>query len=142
MKITKLIAENVKKLSVVEITPDGNLVQITGKNGQGKSSVLDAIWWALAGQTNIQAAPIRKGENEARIVLDLGEIIVRRTFRQKTKKDDSGAEVADDGYTTAIVVENAQGARFPSPQRMLDGLLGALSFDPLAFANMDAKAQF
>jgi recombinational DNA repair ATPase RecF len=42
MKITKLIAENVKKLSVVEITPDGNLVQITGKNGQGKSSVLDA----------------------------------------------------------------------------------------------------
>jgi len=142
VKIAKLIAENVKKLSVVEITPDGNLVQITGKNGQGKSSVLDAIWWALAGQTNIQAAPIRKGETEARIVLDLGEIIVRRTFKQKTGKDADGAEVAEEGYTTAIVVENAQGARFPSPQRMLDGLLGALSFDPLAFANAPPKMQF
>lgn len=131
MKITKLIAENVKKLTVVEITPDGNLVQITGKNGQGKSSVLDAIWWALAGTSHIQAAPIRKGENEARIVLDLGEIIVRRTFKS-----------TDEGYTTAIVVENAQGARFPSPQRMLDGLLGALSFDPLAFANAPPKMQF
>lgn len=142
MKIAKLIAENVKKLSVVEITPDGNLVQITGKNGQGKSSVLDAIWWALAGQTNIQAAPIRKGATEARIVLDLGDIIVRRTFKQKTTKNAEGADVPEEGYTTAIVVENAQGARFPSPQRMLDGLLGALSFDPLAFANAPPAAQF
>lgn len=142
MKIAKLIAENVKKLSVVEITPDGNLVQITGKNGQGKSSVLDAIWWALAGQTNIQAAPIRKGETEARIVLDLGEITVRRTFKQRTVKDGDGNEQPDDGYTTAIVVENADGSRFPSPQRMLDGLLGALSFDPLAFANAPPKMQF
>lgn len=142
MKIVSLTAENVKKLTVVEIKPDGNLVQITGKNGQGKSSVLDAIWWALAGQATIQAAPIRKGATEARITLDLGDIIVRRTFKQKTSKQDDGTEKPEDGYTTAIIVENADGSRFPSPQRMLDGLLGALAFDPLAFANMSAKEQF
>lgn len=54
MKIVSLTAENVKKLTVVEITPAGNLVQITGKNGQGKSSVLDAIWWALAGRITLK----------------------------------------------------------------------------------------
>lgn len=132
MKIVALQAENIKKLVAIEIRPDGNLVQITGRNGQGKTSILDSIWWALGGSGNIQAAPVRKGEHQARIRLDLGEIVVTRTFKP-----------GKDGETvSSIVVENAEGARFPSPQAMLDGLLGKLSFDPLEFARMNAKAQF
>jgi DNA repair exonuclease SbcCD ATPase subunit len=131
MKIIALQAENIKKLVAVEIKPDGNMVQITGKNGQGKTSILDSIWWALAGTSNIQGAPIRKGQKEARIRLDLGEIVVTRTFREK-----------EDGATSSITVENAKGARFTSPQAMLDELLGQLSFDPLAFARMAPAEQF
>lgn len=131
MKIVQLEAENVKRLRAVTIRPDGNLVEITGRNGQGKSSVLDAIWWALAGTTHIQAVPIRKGEDEARIRLDLGDIKVVRTFKKRE----------DESFGTTLVVESVEGARFPSPQRMLDSLLGALSFDPLAFTRMDGKAQ-
>lgn len=132
MKIINLTAENVKRLAAVSITPDGNVVQITGRNGQGKTSVLDSIWWAMAGAGNVQAAPIRKGQKSARIRLDLGELVVTRTFKQ-----------TDEGkVTTAITVENAEGARFPSPQTMLDALLGSLSFDPLAFARMAPKDQF
>ena len=78
MKIVKLNAENVKKLVAVEITPSGEIVTISGKNGAGKTSVLDSIWWALAGTSNIQAQPIRKGQNKARIRLDMGELIVER----------------------------------------------------------------
>lgn len=132
MKIISLQAENVKKLVAVEIRPDGNLVQITGKNGQGKTSVLDSIWWALAGAGNIQTAPIRKGADEARIRLDLGELKVIRTFRHGKDGD----------TTTSISVENADGARYPSPQKQIDALLGELSFDPLEFARMDPKDQF
>lgn len=127
MKIVKLTAENVKKLRAVEITPAGEIVNITGRNGQGKTSVLDSIWWALAGTSHIQAKPIRKGETKARIRLDLGELIVERRF-------------SDAGST--LFVENAEGARYSSPQKMLDALLGELSFDPLAFARMDGKKQF
>jgi DNA repair exonuclease SbcCD ATPase subunit len=133
MKIVSLQAENVKRLVAVEIRPDGNLVEITGKNGQGKTSVLDSIWWALAGSSNIQGAPIRKGETEARIQLDLGTLKVIRTFHRKP---------AGDGATTSIAVENAEGARYPSPQKMLDALLGELTFDPLAFARMKPREQF
>jgi len=132
MKIISLQVENIKKLVAIEIKPDGALVEITGKNGQGKTSVLDSIWWALTGTKHIQTTPIRKGQNTARIRLDLREIIVTRVFR-KTKK---GEDV------TAITVENAQGAQFQSPQTILDALLGELSFDPLAFARMDARGQF
>lgn len=127
MKILNLTAENIKKLVAVEITPDGNIVQITGKNGQGKTSVLDSIWWALAGTEHIQAQPIRKGEKTARIRLDLGEMRVERRFTEKGNY---------------LSVETVDGAKYPSPQKMLDDLIGALSFDPLGFVRMPDKKQF
>ncbi len=127
MKIVELRAENIKKISVIEIKPDGNIVQITGRNGSGKTSVLDSIWWALAGVKNIQSQPIKKGSESARIRLNLGELIVTRKFLA------SG---------TTVTVENGQGAKYPSPQKMLDELLGALTFDPLAFSRMEPKKQF
>jgi len=127
MKIVRLTAENIKKLRAVEITPDGEIVTISGKNGAGKSSVLDSIWWALSGTKHIQGEPIRKGETKARIRIDLGELVVERKF-------------TDAGST--LSVESQEGARFPSPQKMLDALLGELSFDPLAFARMEPRKQF
>lgn len=126
MKIVSLQAENFKRLKAVEIAPEGNSVVIAGKNAQGKSSVLDAIWAALAGKGGAVDRPIREGESKARVRLDLGEVIVERKW--------SGAR-------TTLEVTAASGARFPSPQKMLDDLVGRLSFDPLAFATMDTKQQ-
>lgn len=131
MKIIVLQAENIKKLKAVEIRPDGNLVQITGRNGQGKTSILDAIMWALRGASSIQAQPVRQGEHQARIRLEMGDIIVTRHF--KPGKDGE--------ITSSVTVENAEGAKFPSPQVMLDKLLGKLSFDPLEFSRMNPGAQ-
>jgi len=78
------------------------------------TSVLDAIWWALAGMSAVQGQPIRKGETHAKIRLDLGEIVVTRTFKQ-----------GKEGPISGITVENAEGIRFNSPQTMLDNLFGA-----------------
>lgn len=128
MKIVKFHAENIKKLRVVSITPDGSIIQITGPNGSGKTSVLDAIFWALAGGKAIDSKPVRDGEEAAIISLDLGEFTVTRTFKA-------------DGATTRLEVITAAGAKYPSPQKMLDALLGSLTFDPLAFARADAKEQ-
>lgn len=126
MKILKFNAENVKKLKVVEITPSGHIVQITGANGQGKTSVLDAIWYAFTGTANIPSKPVRKGAETAKVRLDLGELVVTRRFTE------SG---------TTLIVEAANGARFPSPQKMLDDLVGSLSFDPLAFTRRKSTEQ-
>lgn len=128
-KIVRLKAENIKALTAVEIVPgDRSVVKISGRNGAGKSSILDAIWWALAGQKNVQDRPIRNGEKRAEIRLDLGDLRVRRSF------------TAAGG--TSLFVENAEGARYPSPQAVLDKLVGELTFDPLLFIRQDRKAQY
>ena len=129
MKIIKLTAENYKRLKAVEITPEGNTVMITGRNGQGKSSILDAIMAALDGSQAAKktSEPIRKGEKTAKIVLDLGDIVVTRHWTDK-----------DHSY---LVVENKDGMVFKSPQSILDALVGSLAFDPLEFAGLNDKEQ-
>ena len=127
MHILGLIAENYKRLRVVQITPKGRVVQITGKNGQGKSSVLDAIWSALVGAKATPEKPVRRGAEKARIKLNLGDLVVTRTISP------TGNHV--------LTVENAKGVKITSPQKMLDDLLGELSFDPLAFVSMKPKEQ-
>ena len=50
IKIAAFEAENVKRIKLVELTPTQNGLEIIGgKNRQGKTSILDAITWALAG---------------------------------------------------------------------------------------------
>lgn len=127
MKIIQLKAENIKKLKAIQIDPKGNVVHITGPNGSGKSSILDSIYYALAGTKNIPATPVHVGEERAYVRLDLGEIVVTRRF-------------TSDGKTT-LVVEAANGSRFSSPQAMLDGLTQNLTFDPLAFTRFSPKEQ-
>ena len=127
MKIIKLAAENFKRLRAVEITPAGDLVEVRGRNGAGKSSVLDAIWTALGGARVAPERPVREGEESATIRLDLGELVVTRRFRS-------------DGETS-LVVTAADGARYPSPQRVLDELLGAVALDPLEFLRWEPKRQ-
>lgn len=126
MKIVKLEAENFKRLTAVSINPDGTMCQITGRNGQGKSSVLDAIQAAFGGAKLSPDQPIRKGATGARVVVETDEIKVTRKW---TPKGDT------------LVVESKDGARYPSPQAMLDKLTGNLSFDPLAFSRMPPKQQ-
>ena len=121
MRIIQLRAQNIKRLIAIEITPDKNVVQISGRNGSGKTSVLDAIWWALEGVSAIQQQPIRNGTKNAHIELDMGEIVVERTFTAKG---------------SYLRVTNADGMQFQSPQKVLDKLLGKLSFDPLEFLQM------
>ena len=104
MRIIRLAAENVKRLVAVEITPKGNVIEITGKNGAGKTSVLDSIWWALAGNRTHQAVPVRQGETEAVISLDLGDIKVRREF--SVREPLAGAEAGPTQTITRLFVES------------------------------------
>lgn len=139
MKILEFRAENMMRLSVVSITPEGHLIEITGANAQGKTSVLDSIWIALAGKDAAPDKPIRKGATTARTELKIGPLkdgggflTVERTF---TARDDGG-------FNNYLKVKDVNGYEHKSPQKMLDALMGAIGFDPASFMRMDAKQQF
>jgi DNA repair exonuclease SbcCD ATPase subunit len=128
-KIIKLTSENTKRLRAVEIVPDkdGHLVVISGRNGQGKSSVLDSIAMALAGGDAIPPMPVRKGADKAKTVVELDDLIVTRTF------------TAAGG--TSLKVTTRDGKPQLSPQAILDRLVGKLTFDPLDFARRGETAE-
>lgn len=62
MTIKSLEIENVKRIKAVELTPSPTgLTVIGGKNGQGKTSVLDSIAWALGGERFRPSNATREG---------------------------------------------------------------------------------
>lgn len=131
-KIIQLETENVKRIKAVSITPDGNIIEITGKNGNGKSSVLDAIFWTLAGKDEIQSKPIRTGQAKAHAVVHLDGLTITREFKAQE----------DGSYLSTLVVEAEELGKVQSPQKVLDKLIGDLTFDPLEFTRMKPEAQF
>lgn len=126
MKIIKLTSENFKKIKAVEIQPKSNTVIISGRNGQGKTSVLDSIFVALCGKQREIVKPIREGEAKSTIRVELDKYYVTRTFTQGSGK---------------LEVISKEGEIMPSPQTLLDEIIGKLSFDPLQFASLKEKEQ-
>ena len=80
--ITALEAENVKRIKAVEITPaPTGLTLVGGNNNQGKTSVLDALAWALGGDKFRPAAAARDGAitpPHLKVTLSNGIVVERR----------------------------------------------------------------
>lgn len=120
--IVRLRAQNVKRLTAVDITPDPGVTIVAGQNGEGKTSVLDAIMWALGGKETVPKDPIRHGAYEAVAEVDCGEFVARREINT--------------GGKNRLRLTRADGTPIQQPQTFLDNILGNLAFDPLEFSRM------
>lgn len=82
VKINSLELENVKRIKAVKIEPTARgLTVIGGKNNQGKTSVLDAIAWALGGDRFRPSSATREGSvipPYLRIELSNGLVVERK----------------------------------------------------------------
>lgn len=98
MKINKLEIENVKRVKAVKIEPIANgLTIIGGKNNQGKTSVLDAIAWALGGDRYRPSQAQREGSvipPNLHIVMNNGLIVERRGKNSDLKVTDPNGKKA------------------------------------------------
>lgn len=117
-RILEYYAENFKKLRLVEFKPTGRMTVFTGKNGQGKTSALDAVPFVLGGKKHSPDQPTRKGAKSMKCFLDLGEFIVTRTEAGMTLTMAPGCKAWD------------------TPQKMLDAIFDELAFDPMEFVRM------
>lgn len=92
IKINKLEIENVKRVKAVRIEPSANgLTIIGGNNNQGKTSVLDAIAWALGGD-KFRPSQAQNGDSvippHLRVVLNNGLIVERKGKNSDLKVTD------------------------------------------------------
>lgn len=126
-KITKFELENVKRVRLVDITPSPvGLTTIGGKNCQGKTSILDAITYALGGEKYRPSNLQREGSS--------AEASIRVTMS-------NGLVVERSGKNAALKVIDPSGAR--GGQRLLDSFVEELALNLPKFMAMknDEKAK-
>lgn len=113
VKISSLELENVKRVRAVRLEPSASgLTVIGGRNGQGKTSVLDAIAYALGGEKFRPSAAQREGSvlpPSLRIELSNGLIVERS------------------GKNSALRVTDPNGIKYG--QKLLDTFIEALALN-------------
>lgn len=125
MKISKLKIENLYGIEELEL--DGNSIELTGSNGVGKSSVLDAIRLALTNNSKRKYI-VKNGQTEGRIFvkLDDGTTIDRK---KRTDKAD---------YKS---IKDANGNEINSPESFLKDIFTPLQLEPVEFLSMSEQEQ-
>lgn len=131
MRVLGYQVENYMRVRLLEVRPKGRITQITGKNGQGKTSAVRALFDALRGKRSQPEMPVRKGAEKARIWAGLGDEKIDLHLR---------LSVLPGGQRT-LTIETAQGESVAKPQEVLDRLMENMPGDPLEFMKMPAKEQ-
>lgn len=125
LHIVELRVENFKRLKAVRIAPQsGKMVKLVGRNGHGKTSVIDAVAAGLGGKDYLPAVPVRVGQESGDITITLKDAnggptgwLVRLHFEK-------------DRYTTLTLV-NEKGEKVTrGKQDMIDRLLSEKCLDP------------
>lgn len=124
MRTTKIKIRNLFGITETEL--DGRSVELTGANGVGKTSVIDALRYALTNKSDRNII-VRQGEKEGEILIetDTGLSIDRK---KRTEQAD---------YKS--VKEN--GREVNAPESFLNGLFSPLQLDPVSFTLMDQKSK-
>lgn len=122
MKTTKIIIRNL--FGIKEASLDGRSVELAGPKGSGKTSVLDAIRYALTNRSDRDYI-IHQGADEGEIIIetDTGLSIDRKT---RTAKADS-IKVRDGSMLQT------------RPAEFLSGIFTPLQLDPVAFTQLSRQ---
>lgn len=124
MKTTKIYIKNL--FGIIERELDGSSVEITGSNGLGKTSVIDAIRYALTNDSERDFI-VRNGENEGEILIetDTGLSINRK---KRTEQAD---------YKS--IKENGKAVH--KPESFLSEIFTQMQLNPVAFCQMPKQEQ-
>ncbi len=118
-----------------EIKPGkgAKLVRIAGKNGQGKSSAIEALETCLTGIKKRIQEPVRRGASRAAVEIDIahsGEVLPYFTLARSFTPE--GAPKLDLKFSQT-------GQRIERPSDFLRDVMGRATVDPVAFINAEPR---
>lgn len=124
MKITKIQIKNL--FGIKEFNAEQQSLELSGKNGVGKTSVIDAIRYALTNKSERDYI-VRNGETE-------GEILI---------ETDNGLRINRKPRTTQADYKSVKqnGAEVGSPESFLRDIFTPLQLNPVEFMSMDKNKQ-
>ena len=126
--IVRVQAQNFKNIRALDITPNRYLTKISGANGAGKTSALDAVFYCLLGRKTLPADLIRQGQKKGAIFIETSTHLITRHL------DDKGGSLQ--------IEVKATGNLLKAPDDWLEGIAGSLGFDPLKFMRLKPEEQF
>lgn len=129
--------ENFMRVQTVIVRPVGNVLELSGRNRQGKTSVLRALVTVFAGREALPSAPIRRGETESRVWVVLGkdgqpELTIEEILTLKEDGEPIGRK---------LTITPADGRVFKTPQALLDRLYDPIAFAPFEFVRRKPAEQ-
>lgn len=138
MQITRFSVHNVLRISELSVPMDGrNLVLIGGRNGQGKTSAVDALVMALAGKRGFEfpEKPLTEGEDIGHVEVDLHDGEETLTVRRCFERRDNGS------VKTWLELRDSAGELAPEPQTLINRWMKTKALDPMRIEDLDAKKQ-
>lgn len=124
MRISRLKISNLFGITQLEL--DGKSIELSGKNGVGKSSVIDSIKYALLNSSDRKLI-IKDGENEGEIFIEF----------------DTGLNIDRKKRTAQADFKSVKqnGDNVGSPEAFLKSIFTSLQLDPIAFMEMTEREQ-
>ena len=120
LKVAGISIKNILGLEELELTPTGSVIQISGGNGKGKTSALQAVKAALG--ISDYSSLVRNGAETGEVVIDLNDMVIKKKFKA--------------GGTDTLTVQGKIAgtdamSNISSPAKVLKGLFSPSSVDPL-----------
>ena len=125
--IETLNIKNFMGIKQLNFTPQTDFIKIEGENGAGKSTIEEAISLIFMSRVDAKRIknPVRMGEDMATVRVELSDMTITKRWSSSGK--------------SRVEVFTKDGAKYPSPTKLIESLIGPLPHDPTRLMNQSDK---
>lgn len=120
LQVGQLRVKDFKCIRLVELTPEGQVMKISGHPGQGKTSILDAIEATVRGGDETL---VRRGADHTELFLAVGGLAINR-------------QIGADGKQKLAVSQDGRALTPSAGKALLDGIFGLHVFRPIQWVQL------
>ena len=128
MHVIAFEVQNYLRVEMFKVVPKGKHVVISARNGEGKTSIVTALFDLLCSiSQKKQPEPVHRGAEKAYLRLELEDYVIEKHITN--------------GSPPKLKITKSDGTKVLSPQKLLDGWLNTFALDPVAWLKQRPQDQ-